>query len=286
MTDAFMKVIAIAPEGRSGYAAQTAVAVAALDPDRLASTAAEKAAAPGEAATLPAGEYPAVLEHHAVGELLTWLGWLALNGLAYAEDRSALSGNLGRRVAAARLNLSDSTRYPGTLARAFDAEAVPKAPLPLIQDGVAQGVVHDRRSAALCGAVSTGHALAPGGSPDGPAPTNMVLVGGGAEDAGALCRPIERGVYVTRLWYVNPVRPKETVVTGVTRDGTFLIEDGEITRPLADLRMTDSLLEVLGRVEDLSSRPLLASDGEFYGRRFASGVICPALRAGAIRFTG
>jgi predicted Zn-dependent protease len=285
VTDAFMKVIAIAPGGRSGYAAQTAVAVSELEPDRLASVAAEKAAAPGEPARLRPGNYPVVLEHHAVGELLAWLGWLALNGLAYAEDRSALSGGLGRRVAAARINLSDSPRYPGTLARAFDAEGVPKAPLPLIQDGVAQGVVHDLRSAALSGAASTGHALAPGGAPEGPAPTNLVLAGGAADDAAALCRPIERGVYVTRLWYVNPVRPKETLVTGVTRDGTFLIEDGSVSRPLADLRLTDSVLEILGRVEELSARALLASDGELYGRRFATGVMCPALRASAIRFT-
>jgi PmbA protein len=153
---------------------------------------------------------------------------------------------------------------------------------------VAQRVVLDRRSAMLAGggAVSTGHAIAPGGAPEGPEPTNLALAGGAAGDEAELCRPIARGVYVTRLWYTNAVRPMETLLTGVTRDGTFLIEGGEVTRPAADLRFTDSVLGVLERTQELSARPLLTSEGEFYGRRFATGVVCPALRAGSMRFTG
>jgi predicted Zn-dependent protease len=286
VTDAFMKTVCLAPDGRSGYAAGTAVAAGALDPRALAERAARKAAVRAGAAKLPPGEYPVVMEPHAVGELLSFVGWLAFNGLAYAEERSALCGRLGRRATAPCINLSDSPRHPATLPRGFDAEAVPKAPLPLIQDGVARRVVHDTRSAAIAGASSTGHALEPGGAEDGPAPANLVLAGGGARDEYELCAPIGRGVYVTRLWYVNAVRPKETLVTGVTRDGTFLIEDGRVTRPIDDLRLTDSALGVLERTQALSSRAVLTSDGEFYGRRFASGVVCPALRAESVRFTG
>jgi predicted Zn-dependent protease len=113
-----------------------------------------------------------------------------------------------------------------------------------------------------------------------------VLEGGAAADAAELCAPVERGIYVTRLWYANVVRPKETLITAVTRDGTFLIEDGTVTRPLRDLRLTDSVLGILSRTEALSRDQRLASDGEFYGRRFAYGVVCPALRADAVRFTG
>jgi predicted Zn-dependent protease len=226
-----------------------------------------------------------VLEADAVGELLSWLGYLAHNGLAYAEGRSALCGRLGERVAAARINLSDSPRFARTLPRAFDAEGVSKAPLPLIQDGVAHRVVHDTRSAALCGTQSTGHAVLPGGGAVGPMPTNLVMIGGGAADEAELARPIERGVYVTRLWYTNPVREKETLLTGVTRDGTFLIEDGRITRPIEDMRLTDSVLGLLERCEDLGAQTRLTSEGEFYGRRFATGVVCPPLRT-TMRFTG
>jgi predicted Zn-dependent protease len=152
---------------------------------------------------------------------------------------------------------------------------------------VAYAVAHDTRSAALAGggAHSSGHAVEPGGSSWGAFPTNMVLVGGGAADEAELCAPIERGVYVTRLWYTNVVRANETLITGVTRDGTFLIEDGRIAAPLEDLRLTDSVLRVLQGTQALTSRQSLWSEGEFYGRRFARGVVCPAIRVASMRFT-
>ncbi len=184
------------------------------------------------------------------------------------------------------INLADSPGHPRTLPRSFDAEGSRKAPMPLIQDGVAKGVAHDIRSAALTGERTTGHALAPGGDSSGPHPTNLVLAGGGAADEAELCSRVERGVYVTRLWYANVVRPKETLITAVTRDGTFLIEDGKVTRPLRDLRLTDSVLGILSRTQALGRDQRLTSDGEFYGRRFAYGVVCPALQADEVRFTG
>ena len=286
VTDAFAKVTCLAPSGRSGFASGAATKAASLDLAALAERAAAKATLAGEPARIVPGDHPVVIEAAGVGELLGWLGSTAFDGLAYAEGRGALVGRLGRRVTAPSINLADSPRHPATLARSFDAEGVPKTPLPLIQDGVAMNVTHDTRSAALAGASSTGHALAPGGSPWGAPATNLVMAGGGAADTAELCRPIERGVYVTRLWYTNAVREKETLITGVTRDGTFLIEDGEVTRPLQDLRLTDSVLAILGRAQAMTSATELVSDGEFYGRRFASGVVCPAMRVGAMRFTG
>jgi predicted Zn-dependent protease len=150
-------------------------------------------------------------------------------------------------------------------------------------------VTHDRRSAARAGlgpGASTGHALAPGGSPDGPQPTNLVLAGGGAADEGELVAGVERGLYVTRLWYVNPVHSQQTLVTGVTREGTFLIEDGQLVGPLRDLRFTDSVLRLLSDTDELAASQSLVSAGEFYGRRFATGVACPAVRAHGFRITG
>jgi predicted Zn-dependent protease len=285
-TDAFMKVVCIAPSGRSGYATAADRSVAEIRPGELAESAAAKATVPGEPVALDPGEYPVVLESYAVNDLLGQLAWHTFNGLAYVEDRSAFSGHLGSRVAAPAINLSDSSRYPRTFQRCFDAEGVPKTPLPLIQDGVAKNVVHDTSSGARAGTGSTGHANEPGGSPYGPIATNLVLLGGGARDPDELCAPIERGIYVTRLWYVNAVRPKETLLTGVTRDGTFLIEDGKVTRPLVDMRFTDSALGLLERTQALTATPVLTSEGEFYGRRFASGAVCPALRVESMRFTG
>jgi PmbA protein len=285
VTDAYMKVMARDRDGRTGRATEAATSIDALHPLALAERASAKVTGE-EPIELAPGEYPVVLEPDAVGELLEFLGALAFNGLAHAEGRGALSGRLGERIAAPAVNLSDSPRFPRTLPRAFDAEGVPKAPLPLIQDGVAHAVVHDTRSAARAGTVSTGHALAPGGAAWGPAPTNLVLIGGGAADTGELMAPIERGLYVTRLWYVNAVHEKSTLLTGTTRDGTFLIEDGRLARPVKDVRFTDSILRLLEATEALTADQQLTSEAEFYGRRFASGVVTPALRAQGFRITG
>ncbi len=287
VTDAHMKVICRDPSGRSGYGAATGVSSAGLDGFAIAERALERLSRdpPGE---LAPGEYEVVLDHEAVGTLLEFLGWLAFNGMAHAERRGALCDRIGRPVAAPIIKIADSPRLTGGLPRRFDAEAVPKEELVLIEDGVARGVVHDTRSAAVAGgpARSTGHALAPGGEPDGPVPTNLVLAGGRADSLEELVRPIRRGLYVTRLWYVNPVDPRHALLTGVTRDGTFLIEDGRITRPVRDVRFTDSVLRILAATDDLTRTQRLVSDAEHYGRRFAHGTVCPALRATGFRVTG
>ena len=126
----------------------------------------------------------------------------------------------------------------------------------------------------------------PGGAVSGPEPRNLVLAGGGAADEAELAAPIERGLYVTRLWYLNTVHQKSTLVTGTTRDGTFLIEDGRIGRPVKDVRFTDSILRLLEATEALSASQRLVAEADFYGRRFASGVVTPALRAQGFRVTG
>ena len=288
VTDCFMKTIATAASGRTGYAAQAGVATSSIDARAIAQQAADKALLPGDPVALEPGEHNVVFEPHAVAELLWTLAETAFDGLAHAEGRGALTGRLGTRVVSPAINLSDSARFGSTLPRAFDAEGVPKAPLPLVQDGVAHRVVHDTRSAAILGGAtaSTGHALVAGGQASRPRPANFVMAGGGAADETELCAPIERGIYVTRLWYTNVVRAPETLFTAVTRDGTFLIEDGRVTRPVADMRITDSALGILARVQALGSRSVLTADGEFYGRRFATGSVCPALRADGVRFSG
>ena len=285
VTDAYMKVICRDDAGRSGWGAAGGSAVAALDAEALATEAAGRVPRE-EPAELGPGEYPVVLEPYAVGELLVYLSWLAFDGLAHAEGRGALDGKLGTRIAAPSINLADAPGFAATLPHAFDAEGIPKRPLPLIQDGVAHRVAYDLRSAKLAGTETTGHAIEPGGSPHGAIPTNLVLAGGGAADSAELAAPIERGLYVTRVWYVNPVHAKQTLLTGTTRDGTYLIEDGEVTRPVRDVRFTDSVLRILDTTEALTSAQKFVSDADFYGRRFAHGVVCPALRAQGFRVTG
>ena len=286
VTDAYMKVVATAPSGQTGYASDSGVSAAGVDGAAIAAEAAQKANRGAGASPLEPGEYTVVLDPHAVSELLWVLAHSAFNGLLHAEGQGALSATLGTRVASPAVNLSDSPRFPGTLPRAFDAEGAAKAPLPLIQDGVAHAVAHDTRSAALAGSQTTGPALEPGGSEDGPRPTNLVRAGGGEPDGAALCAGVERGIYVTRLWYTNILRPEDTAFTAVTRDGTFLIEDGEVSARIADMRVTDTALGIFGRTRALGSETRLCADGEFYGMRFATGSVCPPLRAEGVRFTG
>ena len=287
VTDAYMKVVAMSSGSRSGYASTTATAASAIDARTLTERAAQKAVhGPAEPVRVEPGEYQVVLEPHAVSELLWVLSRVAFNGLVHAEGRGALTDRLGARVASPAINLSDSPRFPSTLPRAFDAEGVIKAPLPLIQDGVAHRVVHDIRSATVAGTQSTGHALVPGGTLHGPRPVNLVLLGGGAGDEADLVAGVGRGIYVTRLWYTNVVRPDQALFTAVTRDGTFLIEDGRLTSPIAEMRVTDSALGMLERTTALGTHPELCSDGELYGRRFATGNVCPPALVDAVNFTG
>src|SRR5919197_1055158 len=282
-----MKVACRDGDGRSGFAAQAGTASGLLDAAAIAARAAAKLGG-GEPVSLPPGEYPVVFDPDAVGNLPEYVGPMAFNGLAHAEGRAALAGRLGEQVVAPAINLSDSPRFPQTIPRAIDAEGVPKAPLPLIQDGVAHRVVHDTASAAIAGgdARSTGHAAAPAGTSEGPTPTNLVLVGGGAADEADLAAPIERGIYVTRLWYVNVVDPKRTLLTGMTRDGTFLIEAGQVTRPVRDVRFTDEILRLLSAPQARGRTPRLVREADFNGPRSATGVFCPPIRAEGFRVTG
>jgi PmbA protein len=285
VSDAYMKVMMRDPRARTGRVAQAVRIAAHLDAEAIAKGAADKVTGE-EPARLPPGEYPVVLDHDAVGGLLDMLAGLAFNGRAHAEERGALSGRLGTQVAAKAVTLIDDPHHPLTWARGHDLEGVAKRPLTLIDQGIATSVAHDTWSASVAKTHSTGHAIAPGGDPEGAVPTHLVLHPGSAESLEALLAPIERGIYVTRFWYLNVVHPRQALVTGTTRDGTFLIEDGRITKPLHDVRITDSILNVLLTTEALTRHAQLVSEAEFYGRRFATGAVVPALRATSLRVTG
>jgi len=266
-----------------GRAAAAASATAALDPAGLAAWAGRRAAAT-LAAVEPSSERLAgcvVLGPEAVAALLRVLGACAFNGLLHAEGSGALAGRLGTRVAAAAINLSDSPRYAATLPRSHDADGVPKAPLPLIQDGVAHRVVHDRRSAARAGGAvaSTGHALRCGGAPTGPEPRNVVLVGGGAADEEDLASAVGRGVLIDRLYDVHVLDPAVARVGAHTGADAYAIEDGAIVGRLSGLRISDSALDFFATVEALGARARLVLDRPPSPLAWPTGVVCPPLRA-------
>ncbi len=236
----------------------------------------------------PAGEHPAVLGPEAVGALLDALGPLAFDGRAHAAGRGLLAGRLGTRVAAAAINLSDSPRYAGTLPRSIDAEGVPATPVPLIQDGVAHRVAHDRASAAAAGggATSTGHAVAPAGTGPGPRPRNLVLVGGGAADEAELAAPIEAGLLIPALRDVTVLDPASGLVTA-TAVGARALTQGAAGCTLRPFVVIDAPLRLLSVVQALSAKPrLVLADAAVGGAISVRALVCPAVRIAGLCVAG
>jgi predicted Zn-dependent protease len=158
----------------------------------------------------------------------------------------------------------------------------------LVEDGVARGVVWDRTTAAQAqnGAATTGHA-GPVESRDwGPLPYSLSVAPGEAESVDALAELVGDGIYMTRLHYLGVIDPREGIVTGMTRDGTFRIRDGKIAEPLVNLRFTVSVPDLLREVYALTRTASLVNSQNFYGERYPYGVLAPALAAARFTITG
>ena len=265
----------MAPDGGSGYAESAAVDVSAIDAAALGREAAAKAKATVGAVSVEPGDYPVVLEEYAVVDLLDMLGYLGFSALAVQEGRSFVE--LGKRVGSDLVSIIDDGEDLAGLPMAFDFEGVPKQRVELVEGGICRGVVYDAQTAAREGRRSTGHGL-PAPNSYGPFPINM-LMAAGATGREELIAGLDRGLLVTRFHYTNPVHPKLAIVTGMTRDGTFLVEGGRIVGPVRNLRFTQSYLGALAGVTAVGKERKTL-------RGFLGGVVVPALRIEAFTFTG
>lgn len=266
-------------EESSGYASAADMDAEALDPERVAEQAATRALRGRNPQVIEPGDYTVLLEEPAVSDLLRMAGQGAFHALAVQENRSFMRGRTGQPVMAENVTIWDDGLSPQTFPQPFDYEGVPKAELVLVKQGIAQGVVYDSTTAAREGKRSTGHAL-PMPNAAGPLPQNLFLAPGPVSRAN-LARGIERGILVTRVWYTRLVHPMRLVVTGTTRDGTFLVEGGEITRPLCNMRFTTSYLEALNRVQAIASETRLE-----YSAAHDMCTRVPAVVVGGFHFTG
>jgi len=267
--------VSMGPGGGSGYAEAAAVDATTIDAARLGRDAADKARATASAVAIEAGDYPVVLEEYAVVDLLDMLGYLGFSALAVQEGRSFVE--IGRRIASDLVSIRDDGCDPAGLPMAFDYEGVAKQRIGLIERGVCRGVVHDSQTAARDGVASTGHGL-PAPNSYGPFPLNMVMEAGAAT-RDELIGGMDRGLLVTRFHYTNPVHPKLAIVTGMTRDGTFLVEGGRVVGPVRNLRFTQSYLAALAGVVAVGrERKTL--------KGFLGGVVVPPLRIDNWTFTG
>jgi PmbA protein len=274
-TVAQLLTVSMGPDGGTGYAEQAAVDAIAIDAAAIGRESAAKARATAHAVSIEAGDYPVVLEEYAVVDLLDMLGYLGFSALAVQEERSFVE--IGKRVGSDLVTIVDDGHDPAGLPMAFDFEGVAKQRVPLLEGGVCRGVVHDAQTAARDGVTSTGHGL-PAPNPYGPFPLNQVMAAGTAsrED---LVAGLDRGLLVTRFHYTNPVHPKLAIVTGMTRDGTFLVEDGRIVGPVRNLRFTQSYLDAIaGVVAVTRERKTL--------KGFLGGAVVPAVRIDGWSFTG
>jgi predicted Zn-dependent protease len=194
------------------------------------------------------------------------------------EGRSCFSGKEGQMVAAPELTIYDDATAPGTLGISFDFEGVPRQRVDLIERGVFKGAVYDLRTGKQAGKATTGHALPPP-NPEGPFPLNMFMEPG-TSSLEEMIASTDRGVLVTRFHYSNVVHPVESTLTGMTRDGTFLIENGEIAHPVKNFRFTQSIIEALTGTTMIGSQTELASEFFFSASRV------PALKVESFNFSG
>jgi predicted Zn-dependent protease len=259
-----------------GYGQHTSIRLADLDGARVGEVAAAKARAGHDPIALDPGTYEVVLEPRAVAALLLFPAWLGFNAKAHAEGTSFV--HLGEQQLDAQIDLWDDATDPRALGRPYDAEGTPKRRLDLVRAGVSVGLAHDRRSARLAGVEPTGSSI--GSEAFGGDPADLFL-GAGDRSRDDLVAGVERGLLVTDLWYNRILDPKTQVVTGLTRNGLFLIEGGEVTRPVQDLRYTQSVIGALGPGHVLGigdDAVLVANEG---------GVVhVPSLRLAAFAFTG
>jgi predicted Zn-dependent protease len=269
----------IARTGTSdGSARASSVAVSALDGRATGERAAAKARQAADPTDLEPGRYEVVLEPQCVANILQFLFAYGINGRAVEEGRSFV--RLGEQQFDPSISVADDITHPDQVGVAFDAEGTPKRRLEVVAGGRTQAVLHSRRTAARAGAESTGHAVA-GAETWGPLPANVVLAPGEAS-LDELIGRMERGILVTDFWYTRVLDPRTQVVTGLTRNGVWLVENGVVVRPVRNLRFTQSFLEALapGAVLGIGSDASLMTNG------FIGAALVPSVHLASWNFTG
>jgi predicted Zn-dependent protease len=264
-------------ETSSGYSERWTLNVDDIDGEAVAAEAIDKARRGAGPHALEPGEYDVILEEYAVADLMDYFAYLSFGSQVFLENRSFMSGRIGDMVMGDNVSIWDDGLSLDGIPAPFDAEGVARRRVDFIDRGIARGVVWDSYYGNKAGQESTGHAL-PAGETFGAIPGNMFMATGEATKQDMLAST-KRGIWVSRFWYTRPVHPLTVVLTGMTRDGTFLIEDGKIVAPVNNLRFTQSYLEAMNRVEAIGSTSMLMPS-------FGGCCRVPALKIRGWHFTG
>lgn len=266
------------PRGGTGWAEYHSHKLEDINPLRLYEISLEKALASEHPGTLEEGEYTVILEPPAVGSLMWFLGYLGFGGMPYMEGRSFFSGKQGQKLFDQKISIFDDAFNQQSFGCPFDMEGEARQKVNLMQNGVFLQPVLDVTTAKKIGSnySTTGHAMAYP-STSGPLPLNLVL-DGGTSDLETMIRETRRGILVTRFFYDNVIDPGKLSLTGMTRDGTFLIEDGKIVRGLKNMRYNENIPRIFKNVECLSKQT--------WSLRGFGRMSLPAMKVNGFRFNG
>lgn len=266
-------------DGAAGSGHATSKRFSDLDGGEVGRTAADRARRSIDAYDVKPGEYEVILAPECVGTIGMFLSFYGFNGKQHAEGQSFVE--IGKNQMDASINIYDDVTDARSLGVGFDAEGSPRRRLELVANGVSKAIAHDRRTAKKAGTESTGHGD-PGSEQWGPVPTHFFLEGG-TTPVDEMIKSVERGLFVATFNYCRVLDPKALTVTGLTRNGTFMIENGRITGAVTNLRFTQSFVEALdqGRVHHIGN------DARYADSEFGPGMMhVPSLHLERWNFTG
>jgi predicted Zn-dependent protease len=271
----------------SGWQKANSPDVTGLDPLNMAETAAQKAVDAAHPAEIPAGKYTVILEPSAALDIVGFMFW-DYSGMAILDQRSFLTGRIRGKLFGENITIWDDVTHPLQTGSPFDGEGMLRQSVPLVENGVVKRVVYARATAGKmkrseqkdkAGPIEpTGHGFA---LPNemGEMPLNIVFAPvQNPQTLGAMIASTERGVLVTRLWYIREVDPYEKMVTGMTRDGTFLVEDGQVKQGIRNFRFNESLIHMLSNVEAMSEPRRACGEESF-------DMVVPAMKIKDFNFT-
>lgn len=270
-----------ASRGGSGFAAQASRNIRTIVPEELERRAWDFCRMNKNPKAIPLGKYDVLLEPEAVAELLEWLSYIGFGAKQVTEATSFMTGRMGERLMHPNISIVEDGSDPEGFPVPFDYEGVPKQKVTLIDRGVAKGIVYDSQYARLHRGHSTGHALSYDEF-EGPLASNLFMAAGDTPHA-ELLKKMRRGLWISRFHYISGLlKTKAALMTGLTRDGTFLIENGKVAGAVKNLRFTQSILEAFSKVAGISRERQLVADP---GQGFSAQVV-PALLIKDFTFTG
>ena len=277
-TDASFTFSIMTPKGGTGWAEFHSHELEDINPVRLYEIALEKALASESPEAITEGEYTVILEPPAVASLMRFLGYLGFGGMSFIEGRSYFSNKQGQKLFNEKISITDNAFHSESFGCPFDLEGQKRNCVELMNKGVFVQPVLDTVTAKKLGGTfsSTGHALAyPSAS--GPLPLNLALSPGDS-DVETMIRETKRGILVTRFFYDNVIDPGKLSLTGMTRDGTFLIKDGKVVNGLKNLRYNETIPQIFNNVVSLSKQT--------WSLRGMGRTSVPAMKVDGFKFNG